>query len=81
MESKIAQDILSQVPSWFWGLIGFLILTQLGAVFTFIGFIFKAGKFVAKTEHGIVDAKSTGVRAHKRSDILEERIGKLEANQ
>ena len=65
-DPKLAQEILSQVPSWFWALIGLLILTNLGAVLTVFGFVFKAGKFVANTENGIKDAKDCGVRAHKR---------------
>lgn len=65
-------DALAQVPSWFWALLGTLILSNIGAIVSLFGFIFKAGRFVANTESGIADAKEAAVRAHKRIDKLEE---------
>ena len=48
------------------------IAISLGTLLTLIIFGFKIGSFVSDTKHGITDAKSTGIRAHKRIDKLEE---------
>lgn len=64
-------EVLSQVPAWFWALIGTLILSNIGAIASLATFIFKAGQFVANTNSGIKDAKDTGVRAHLRIDKIE----------
>lgn len=61
-----------QIPTSVYILVGTLIVANLGATLTVLTFIFKGGMFVAETKSGIKDAKETGVRAHKRIDVLEE---------
>lgn len=61
-----------EIPTVFYAVAGFVVLTNLGLGLTVLGFIFKAGGFVAETKLGIKDAKDTGVRAHKRIDKLED---------
>lgn len=63
---------MTEIPPVFYYLIGLMVVTNLGSIGAMITFIFKAGKFVANTESGIEDAKSTAVRAHKRMDKHEE---------
>lgn len=60
-----------EMPSWAYTIVGVLILSNLGVIITFITFIFKAGQFVARTDHGIKEAKDAAIRAHKRIDKLE----------
>lgn len=61
---------LPQLPQEFYIAIGILVLANLSVVLTVLTFIFKAGKFVATTEAGIVSAQETANRAHKRIDTI-----------
>ena len=63
---------MMEIPSIFYYIIGFLMVSNFSVIIAFVTFIFKAGKFVANTENGIVDAKDAAVRAHKRLDKHEE---------
>jgi hypothetical protein len=60
-----------EIPTSVYALIGFLIFSNFSTLITLVVFIFKIGKFVANTEHGIEDAKGCAVRAHKRIDHIE----------
>lgn len=61
-----------EIPTVFYAVAGFVVLTNFGVILTIIGLVFKAGGFVAETRLGIKDSKDTGVRAHKRIDKLED---------
>lgn len=67
---------MKELPQEFYISIGIVVACNLGVIITMLGAIFKAGKFVAATEHGIADAKDCGVRAHKRIDDLKGEICK-----
>lgn len=55
-----------EIPPALYVLVGFLVITNIGAIVTLITFIFKVGMFVAETKAGIDDAKSRANRAHAR---------------
>lgn len=61
----------SELPASVYLVLGILSVGNLGVILSLLTFIFKAGKFVAATEHGISDAKDTAIRAHKRIDDLD----------
>jgi hypothetical protein len=61
----------SEIPKELYYIIGVMIFTNLGLVFTGLTTIFKIGRFVEATKLGIKDAKDCGVRAHVRIDSLE----------
>lgn len=60
-----------EIPTSFYALVGFLLITNFSTLGALVVFIFKIGKFVSTTEHGIEKAQATAVRAHKRIDNLE----------
>lgn len=62
------------IPVGLYALIGFLIISNIGALGALIIFIFKCGKFVSATETGIKDAKDCAVRAHNRIDRFEDKL-------
>jgi len=64
-------DLPPQIPTSLYVVIGALFLANIASVISIFTFIFKAGMFVSETKTGIMDAKNTGVRAHKRIDNLE----------
>jgi fructose-specific phosphotransferase system IIC component len=64
-------EVTAQIPQSVYILVGTLIIANIGTVITVLTFIFKGGMFVAETRSGVKDAKETGVRAHKRIDVLE----------
>lgn len=67
---------MTELPGSVYAITGILVVTNLATVGTLIVFIFKCGLFVSETKHGIIDAKSSSVRAHKRIDkILDEPEG------
>jgi hypothetical protein len=66
------ERLMANIPTSFYAIIGVLIVANFSSLIALIVFIFKAGMFVADTKAGILDAKETGVRAHKRIDKLEE---------
>lgn len=66
-----------EIPNSFYALIGFLFITNFATLGSLVVFIFKVGKFVSTTEHGIKDAKEASVRAHKRIDTTEKRIERI----
>jgi len=63
--------IAAQIPNSVYIVVGTLVVANLGVILTVLTFIFKGGMFVAETRGGIKDAKETGVRAHKRIDVIE----------
>lgn len=63
---------MSEIPTSFYYIVGFLIVTNFGALCTLVMVIFKAGGWVADVKNGINDAKAVGIRAHRRIDKLEE---------
>jgi len=62
---------VQSLPPSIYAIIGILIITNLSTVGAVIVFIFKCGFFVAETKSGILDAKATAVRAHRRIDSLD----------
>lgn len=58
--------------------VGTMVVTNFAAIGALIVFIFKCGQFVSDTRSGIKDAKETGVRAHKRIDVMEQDIKELQ---
>lgn len=61
---------MDNLPVGFYIATGVLVVANLGVILSLLTLIFKAGSFVAATQHGIADAKDCGVRAHKRIDDL-----------
>lgn len=60
-----------EIPTSFYALIGFLLITNFATLGSLIVFIYKVGKFVSTTEHGIEKAQEAAIRAHKRIDRME----------
>ncbi len=61
---------MTELPTSFYAIAGILIVSNLGMIITFVGFIFKVGQYVANTKRDITEAKEMGVRAHKRINKL-----------
>lgn len=63
-------------------LVGLFVVSNFGNIIMLTIFIFKAGRFVEKTESGISGADSKGTRAHKRIDNeIEGRIEMMEKHE
>lgn len=58
----------ASLPPSVYLVLGILTIGNLGVILTCLTVIFKAGKWVAKTDAGIADAKDCAVRAHLRID-------------
>lgn len=65
-----------EIPTSFYALLGFLLVSNFATLGTLIVFIFKVGMFVSDTRHGIKDAKDASVRAHNRISDLEKNMAK-----
>ncbi len=75
MENK---EVLNLV---YW-LVGLFVVSNFANIIMLMVFIFKAGRFVEKTEAGISGADSKGTRAHKRIDNeVENRLGMMEKHE
>jgi hypothetical protein len=61
-----------ELPSSFYYIVGFLVVTNLSAIGALLMVGFKSVWFISKMHSGIDEAKSMAVRAHKRIDKLED---------
>lgn len=62
-----------ELPSSFYNIVGFLIITNLSAIGSLLYVGFKATWWAAVTTNNIEEAKKSAVRAHKRIDTLEDK--------
>ena len=62
---------MSELPQSFYYIVGFLLVTNLGMLGSFVVVVFKAGMLISEFKHNNKDAKDTAVRAHRRIDKLE----------
>ena len=62
---------MDQIPNSFYVIVGVLVVANFSSLIALITFIYKAGMFVAETKAGISKALDTGIRAHKRIDMIQ----------
>lgn len=60
-----------ELPSQFYYIVGFLIITNVGAIGSLLMIGFKSVWWASKIDSAINEAKASAIRAHKRIDKIE----------
>lgn len=63
-----------ELPSSFYYIVGFLVVTNLSAIGGLVMIGFKTVWFASKMHSSVEDSKAMAVRAHKRIDKIEEKL-------
>lgn len=63
-----------ELPSSFYYIVGFLVVTNLSAIGGLVMIGFKTVWWASKTDSKVEESKAMAVRAHKRIDKIEEKI-------
>ena len=68
----MSPEVVPQIPSGFYWLVGVLVCANLGTIGTVAMIAFRTTWWFSKLDSRVDYAKETAVRAHKRIDKLEE---------